>query len=103
MTTQPPNDNSAEITGLRVDLAAFRGELGAEFKNLSHDVRNLTQQMQAQPVLYVPRREIEQMHTAMDKRVGSLEGNMNKAAWAIIMAWVAGLGVVATLVTKLAH
>jgi len=84
------HDNHSDITALKIEFAEFRGELRAEFKNLAHDVRNLTQKTEAQTVLFVPRREIEQMQAALQGRVSSLEESRSWLIKAIWGAWIAG-------------
>lgn len=82
--------------GIKVELAAFKGEVITELKHLGHDVRNLTQGMQ----LFVTRREVDDIHQRrkeahedLEDRVDNLEKNQSRAAWAIILAWIGGLGV----------
>lgn len=83
--------------GIKVELAAFKGEVITELKHLGHDVRNLTQGMQ----LFITRREVDDIHQRridahkdLENRVDKLEQNQARAAWAIIAAWLAGIGVV---------
>lgn len=63
-----------------------------EIKHLAHDVKNLNTKLDA----YSTRRELE----AAENRITSLERNQNRAAWAIIGAWLSGFGVVGSLVLK---
>jgi hypothetical protein len=83
-------ETSAELHSLKVEFAEFRGELRSEFKNLAHDVKNLTTKMDAQSIIFVPRNEIEQMHKAMDGRMTAVEKYL-------FWAWTAGAGFALTV------
>lgn len=89
-TVAPPGT----LTEILITLARIEERQQAASANADHRHANLKMALDA----FVPRAELEQRHKAVDKRLDTIEGNMNKAAWAIIAAWVSGLGVVATLV-----
>jgi hypothetical protein len=77
-----------EINTMKVMMA----ELRKDMQYLSHDVKNLTMKLDALPTI----KDVE----AMQKRLDHVESNMNKAAWAIIGAWISGIGVVVSIFIK---
>jgi hypothetical protein len=77
-----------ELNAMKVAMA----ELRTEMRHLSHDVKNLTLKLDAVPSV----REVE----ALEKRLNKVEGHLTKAAWAIIGAWISGIGVVFSIFTK---
>jgi hypothetical protein len=79
------NDDKSAQTALLVEVAELRNDL----KHFGHDVKNLSAKLDA----YVPRAEIEMRSTAFNARLTKVEDNISKAAWAIAMSWIAGLGV----------
>jgi hypothetical protein len=84
----------ADVESITTKLAVVENEM----KNLAHDVRGFGMALQQ----LVTRREVDdhqkhraETHEALKERVKALEANQAKAAWAIIGAWLAGLGVAA--------
>jgi hypothetical protein len=82
----------SENNNLEVALAKLEGTVTTEIKHLSHDVKNLSQKLDAYPT----RRDLD----AVEARVSVLETAQRKAAWLIIGAWISGLGVVGSLLLK---
>lgn len=76
---------STDAHSLEVQVAEMRGTVITRLDNVAHDIKNLSTAMLA----LTPRREVD----ALEVRVAKLEANQNRAVWAIIMSWVAGLGV----------
>jgi hypothetical protein len=49
---------------------------------------------------FLPRREADQRFEAHHNRITSVEGSISKGLWAIASAWLAGIGVVISLILK---
>ena len=79
-------------TNLEAAFARLEGVVTTEMKHLAHDVKNLTQKLEGYPT----RRELE----AAESRISLLETTQRKVAWAIITAWISGLGTVGALIAK---
>jgi hypothetical protein len=79
------NDDKSAQTALLIEVAELRNDL----KHFGHDVKNLSTKLDA----YVPRAEIEMRSASFNTRLTKVEDNISKAAWAIAMSWIAGLGV----------
>lgn len=75
-------DDGDQVQKLQVEMAGLR----ADIKYLSQGVRTLTQKLELTPT---PRD-----YEALNDRLTKAEGNLNKAAWAIITAWIGGIGTV---------
>lgn len=87
---------SSDAHSLEVQIAELRGVVVTRLDNLTHDMKNMAMSMTA----LVPRREVEEVHKRredahheLEKRVDQLEATNRKVTWAIIVAWLAGLGV----------
>lgn len=81
---------------LEVQIAELRGVVVTRLDNLTHDMKNMAMGMNA----LAPRREVEELHERrkeahqeLEKRVEQLEATNLKVTWAIIVAWLGGLGV----------
>lgn len=70
----------SDIQQLNVEIA----ELRKDIEYLSHDIRNLTQRLEAMPTL--------RDYNELKERVIKTEANMSKAGWAVITSWLALLG-----------
>lgn len=86
-----------DVESIQIELAGLKAEVLNELKHVAHDVKNI---VQAQSQL-VTRREMDDLlgrrddqRSALADRVQGLERNQNRAVWAIILAWVSGIGVV---------
>lgn len=93
-----------EIGGIREGMAGFKGEVITELKHIGHDIKNLIQAQAA----FMPRTEIKEHLDRRDEarkelgdRVSRIEALIAKVAWAVFLAWIAGLGVAVTAVKAL--
>lgn len=84
------------LSRLELAFARMEATVTTKLENVIHDARNTRQQLEA----FVTRREaaeknesIDKDHDALRNRVAALESIWSKAAWAIIMSWIAGLGI----------
>lgn len=84
--------NPNNISELAAAFSEFRGEMRAEVKHIGHDVKNINAKLDAYPT----HRDLK----AVETRVSVLESAQRKAAWAIITAWLGGLGTVGALIAK---
>ena len=94
----------SSLAKIQIEMAQMRGEVITELKHITHDLKNLAQTITGM----VTRAEINDkvaahrdVHAALDARLVLVEGSIRKAAWAIIGAWISGLGVVFGLIFKL--
>jgi hypothetical protein len=83
--------DNLNIGALREQVIELRNDL----KHFAHDVKNLSQIMAAFP----SKGELDAKHDSLSARLKQVEDNMNKAAWAIVLSWIAGLGVVGGVAT----
>lgn len=83
---------------MKLELAFARMEatVSSDLRHLVHDVKNLKMSLEA----FMPSKQINEKHDAMDERhdalaerVKVIEGHISRGAWAIVLAWVAGIGV----------
>lgn len=93
-----------QYTDLKTAVAELKGTVVTEVRHLAHDVKNLSQRIEA----VMPRQEAEAKHAGMasnhlhlEKRVEKLENNISRITWAIVMAWLGGLGVAASIGKKM--
>jgi hypothetical protein len=77
-----------ELNGVKVAMA----ELRVEVRHLTRSVEYLSTKLDSAPNA----KDI----AALDVRLTKVEANLSKAAWAIIGAWVSGIGVVLTYIIK---
>lgn len=91
---------SEDGNDLKTAFARMEGVVTTELKHLRNDVEKLGTRLDAQAALFVPRTEFEQDKVSQDREIRDLKSNQAKAAWAIILAWLSGLGVVASLAMK---
>jgi uncharacterized coiled-coil protein SlyX len=77
-----------ELNEVKVVIAELRTQVGY----LADNVKTLTQKLDQAPNA----RDV----VALETRLAKVEANLNKAAWAIIGAWVSGLGVLITFLLR---
>jgi hypothetical protein len=80
------------LTDLRLALARMEERQVAEARAADHHRRNLRAQLDG----LATKEQVE----GIEGRVEKLEENQSKAAWGIIGAWFAGIGVVWGVITK---
>jgi hypothetical protein len=86
------NDNSAVVAAELNSVKVVIAELRVEVKHLANSVQSLSYKLDNAPNI----RDV----AAVEVRLSKVEANLNKAAWAIIGAWVSGIGVVLTFLLR---
>lgn len=83
-----------------ISIHALLARIDERTENTMHRLRNMEAKMEAQALQFIPRKEVEATTAAIDNRVSKLEETQRKVAWAIITAWIGGLGTVGAMIAR---
>jgi hypothetical protein len=89
MGTTPNDDRNR-------DAAALLARIDERTATIQSRVENIETKFDT----FLTRREAELQFASHDSRIGAVEGNISKGLWAIASAWLAGIGVVISLLLK---
>lgn len=84
------------ISQVLIALARIEERIKAQAEQSEHRHNNLKMVVEG----FVPRRELDERFAAMNARITKNENNISRGGWAIISAWLSGIGVVVTLALK---
>jgi hypothetical protein len=89
MGTTPNDDRNR-------DAAALLARIDERTANIQTRVENMETKFDT----FLTRREADHQFAAHNIRITSVEGSISKGLWAIASAWLAGIGVVISLLLK---
>lgn len=105
----PPSPRGRVVMGddviqqILVALARIEERIKAQTEQSEHRHNNMKLAVEG----FVPRRELDERFRSMEERLERSElrqdradGHISKAAWAIVTAWLSGIGVVVSLLMK---
>jgi hypothetical protein len=89
MGTTPNDDRNR-------DAAALLARIDERTATIQSRVENIETKFDT----FLPRREADQRFDAHNVRISSVEISISRGLWAIVSAWLAGIGVVVSLFLK---